>query len=80
MAILNKQAFDPTRGLNEIKVNMAYLEQYKKVSKNNKIGYYDKYKIKNPIGMTMTDMDLVKYKKSLTSYWEEMIDQVEKRP
>ena len=80
MAILNKQAFDPTRVLNEIKVFMAYLEQYKKVSKDNRIGYYDIYKIKNLIGMTTTDMDLVKYKKSLTSYWEEMVDQVEKRP
>ena len=80
MAILNKQAFDPTRVLNEIKVFMAYLEQYKKVSKDNRIGYYDIYKIKNLIGMTTTDMDLVKYKKSLTSYWEEMVDQAEKRP
>ena len=46
MAILNKQAFDPTRVLNEIKVFMAYLEQYKKVSKDNRIGYYDRYNIK----------------------------------
>ena len=80
MVILNKQAFDPTKGLNEIKVFMAYLEQYKKVSKDNRIGYYDRYKIKNLIGMTKTDMDLVKYKKSLTSYQEEMVDQAEKRP
>ncbi|KAL4639687.1 hypothetical protein ACB092_03G236500 [Castanea dentata] len=36
MAILNQQAFDPTRGLNDIKVYMAYLEQYKKVSKDKK--------------------------------------------
>ena len=63
-----------------MKVFMAYLEQYKKVSKENRIGYYDRYKIKNLIGMTTTDMDLVKYKKSLTSYWEEMVDQVQKRP
>ena len=48
-----------------MKVFMAYLEQYKKVSKENRIGYYDRYKIKNLIGMTTTDMDLAKYKKSL---------------
>ena len=63
-----------------MKVFMAYLEQYKKVSKENRIGYYDRYKIKNLIGMTTTDMDLAKYKKSLTSYWEEMVDQAKKRP
>ena len=44
MAILNQQAFDPTRGLNDIKVYMAYLEQYKKLSKEYKVGYYDRYK------------------------------------
>ena len=80
MAILNKQAFDPTRGLNEIKVYMAYLEQYKKLSKDRGIGYYDRYKLENRIGMTKTDMDLLKFKKSLTCYWEEMVDQAEKRP
>ena len=42
MAFLNQQAFDPTRGLNDIKVYMAYLEQYKKVSKDERVGYYDR--------------------------------------
>ena len=76
MAILNKQAFDPTKGLNEIKVYMAYLEQYKKVSKDEKAGYYDRYK-----NVTDTsNINLVKHKKILTCYWEEMVDQAEKRP
>ncbi|XP_065617821.1 senescence-associated carboxylesterase 101 [Quercus suber] len=76
MAILNQQAFDPTRGLNDIKVYMAYLEQYKKVSKEYKVGYYDRYK--NEIDRS--DIELVKHKKFLTCYWEEMVDQAEKRP
>ncbi|KAL0014238.1 hypothetical protein SO802_001307 [Lithocarpus litseifolius] len=67
MAILDKQAFDPTRRLNEIKVFMAYLEQYKKVSKDNRIGYYDRYKIKNLIGMNTTDMDLAHVEEALIS-------------
>nr|XP_023895081.1 senescence-associated carboxylesterase 101-like isoform X1 [Quercus suber] len=76
VAISNKQAFDPTKGLNEIKVYMAYLEQYKKVSKDDRIGYYDRYK--NIIDTS--NIDLVKHKKILTLYWEEMVDQAEKRP
>ena len=79
-AMLNREAFDPTKGLNDIKVYMAYLEQYKKLCENDGIGYYDRYKIESRNGMKMTDMDVVRYKKSLTCYWEEMVDQAEKRP
>ena len=59
---------------------LANYTKYVLNTKDNRIGYYDRYKIKNPIGMTTTDMDFVKYKKALTSYWEEMVDQAEKRP
>ncbi|KAM4072956.1 hypothetical protein ACB094_11G179000 [Castanea mollissima] len=76
MAILNKQAFDPTRGLNEIKINMAYLEHYKKLSKDEGVGYYDRYKN----GIDRSDINVVGYMRGLTCYWEDMIDQVEKRP
>ncbi|XP_050271353.1 senescence-associated carboxylesterase 101-like isoform X2 [Quercus robur] len=76
-AMLNREAFDPTKGLNDIKVYMAYLEQYKKLSKDDGIGYYDKYKFER---LTTTYMDLEKYKKSLTIYWKDMVDQAEKRP
>ncbi|XP_050271362.1 senescence-associated carboxylesterase 101-like [Quercus robur] len=76
MAISNQHAFDPTRGLNDIKVRMVYLEQYKKLSKEYKDGYYDRYK--NGVGRS--DIDLVKHKKFLTCYWEEMVDHAEKRP
>ena len=69
-AMLNREAFDPTKGLNDIKVYMAYLEQYKKLCKDDGIGYYDRYKIESRNGMKKTDMDVVRYKKSLTCFWE----------
>ena len=72
-----REALDPTKGLNDIKVYMAYLEQYKKLSKDDGIGYYDKYKFER---LTTTYMDLEKYEKSLTIYWKDMVDQAEKRP
>ncbi|KAK7833066.1 senescence-associated carboxylesterase 101, partial [Quercus suber] len=75
-----REAFDPTKGLNDIKVNMAFLEQYKKLSIDNGMGYYDRYKIESCNGMTTIDMDLERYKKSLTIYWKDMVDQAEKRP
>ena len=76
MAILNQQAFDPTKGLNDIKVYMAYLEQYKKMSKEYEVGYYDKYKN----GTDRSDIELVKHKKFLKCYWEKMVEQAEKMP
>ena len=75
-----REAFDPTKGLNDIKVNMAYLERYKELSKDDGIGYYDRYKNESRNGMTTTDMHLEKYKKSLTIYWKDMVDQAKKRP
>ncbi|KAK7855979.1 senescence-associated carboxylesterase 101, partial [Quercus suber] len=79
-AMLKREAFDPTKGLNDIKVNMAYLEWYKKLSKDDGIGYYDRYKNESRNGMKKTDMDVIRYKKSLTCFWEKMVDQAEKRP
>ena len=76
MAYLNQQAFDPTRGLNDIKVYMAYLEQYKKVSKDERVGYYDRYKNK----LDTSDIKVEEHMRRLTYYWEEMVDQAEKRP
>ncbi|XP_050282329.1 senescence-associated carboxylesterase 101-like [Quercus robur] len=76
MAFLNQQAFDPTRGLNDIKVYMAYLEQYKKVSKDERVGYYDRYKNK----LDTSDIKVEEHMRRLTYYWEDMVDQAEKRP
>ena len=74
--MLNREAFDPTKGLNDIKVNMAFLEEYKKSSKDKGIGYYDRYKN----NLDTSDIKVVGYMKSLTIYWKDMVDQAEKRP
>ena len=76
----NWKAFDPTKGLNEIYVLMAHVEQYQKLSKDKGIGYYDGYKNESHVGMSTTILDLEMYKKSLTNYWENMVDQAEKSP
>ena len=55
---------------------MAYLEWYKKHFKDEGIGYYDSYKNLSYI----SDLNVVRYKKTLTFYWEEMVDEVEKKP
>nr|POE74490.1 senescence-associated carboxylesterase 101 [Quercus suber] len=55
---------------------MAYLEQYKKVSADDRVGYYDRYKNVSDT----SNIDLVKHKKILTCYWEEMVVQAVKRP
>ncbi|XP_030954040.1 senescence-associated carboxylesterase 101-like isoform X2 [Quercus lobata] len=76
LALFKKQVFDPSMQLNKVKVHMAKLEWYKKVAKDKKIGYYDSYK---NVSHT-SDLDVVKDMKTLTCYWEELVDEAEKRP
>lgn len=76
MVILKRHVFDPSKKLNDMKINMAYLEWYKKYFKDTGIGYYDSYK---NLG-NLSDLNVVRYKKILTCYWEEMVDEVEKKP
>ena len=76
LVILKRHVFDPSKKLNEMKINMAYLEWYKKHFKDEGIGYYDSYK--NP--SNLSDLNVVRYKKILTCYWEEMVDEAEKKP
>ncbi|XP_030968668.1 senescence-associated carboxylesterase 101-like [Quercus lobata] len=75
-AILNSCFVNPIRGLNEIKVYMAYFEWYKKNCKEKGVGYYDAYKDSNNI----SDIEAESIKRSLTTYWNELVDQEEKRP
>ncbi|KAG6619207.1 hypothetical protein I3842_Q102600 [Carya illinoinensis] len=70
------QVFDPSKELNKMKINMAQLEWYKKTSKDSGIGYYDSYKNES----FTSDQDVKKFKKTLTLYWEELVDEVEKKP
>ena len=76
LALFKKKVFDPSTQLNKVKVHMANLEWYKKVAKDKKIGYYDSYK---NVSHT-SDLDVVKDMKTLTCYWEELVDEAEKRP
>ncbi|EOY02293.1 Senescence-associated gene 101, putative isoform 1 [Theobroma cacao] len=75
--MLNKRkVFDPAKKLNDIKIKMALLEWYKKVSKAEEIGYYDCYKNQ----LSQRDRDIVRLKKFLTNYWKEFVAQTEKKP
>ena len=71
-----KRTFDPTRKLNEVKINMAQLEWYKKHSKSQNIGYYDSYKKK----YSTSDQDVVIFQKNLTNYWIKMVEEAELKP
>ncbi|KAF8399325.1 hypothetical protein HHK36_015190 [Tetracentron sinense] len=67
---------DPSKKLHAIKINMAQLEWYTKVSKALGVGYYDSYKRKQ----FQRDMDVVKYKNNLTNYWKDMVREAERKP
>ncbi|KAB1223059.1 hypothetical protein CJ030_MR2G022338 [Morella rubra] len=75
-AIWKRQVFDPSKKLNDMKINMARLEWYKKLSKDKGTGYYDSYKNET----NTSDLDVVKYKRILTCYWEELVAEVDKKP
>ncbi|KAF2308595.1 hypothetical protein GH714_011037 [Hevea brasiliensis] len=71
-----RKALNPSRKLNEIKIKMAYLEWYKKRCKAKEIGYYDSYKNH----LSESDRDVTKYKKFLTNYWKDLVEEAEKKP
>ncbi|KAJ4972906.1 hypothetical protein NE237_006080 [Protea cynaroides] len=63
--------------LNDIKINMAYLEWYKKISSTEMaMGYYDCYKSR----VEFRDVHVVKFKKYLNKYWVELVDETERKP
>ena len=76
LAASRKQCFDPSKKLNDVKINMANLEWYKKHSKEKGIGYYDSFKS----GSSQADIKVVGFKKALTQYWKDMVDEAEKKP
>ncbi|XP_059449977.1 senescence-associated carboxylesterase 101-like isoform X2 [Corylus avellana] len=73
--IRRREAYNDSK-LNEMKVNMAQLEWYKKFSEDKKIGYYDMFKNE----YDSRNNTLQRFKKSLTCYWTDMVDEVEKKP
>ena len=76
LVFMRKQGFNSSKELNDMKVLMAYLEWYKKMSKDKKTGYYDNYKN----GSHTSDFEITKHKRALNNYWVEMVDEAEKRP
>ncbi|KAA8548056.1 hypothetical protein F0562_004683 [Nyssa sinensis] len=67
--------FDPSKKLNDRKIDMAFLEWYKKVSKDHG-GYYDSYKNV----MLKPRATAVLHKRILTRYWKEMVTEAERMP
>ncbi|KAM1918921.1 hypothetical protein FF1_023486 [Malus domestica] len=75
-AIQKTQVYSSFWKLNEIKKYMAYMEGYKKESKEMGIGYYDRYRNKRCLG----DINAEEYKKKLSNYWEDTVAEVESNP
>jgi len=59
-----------------MKTHMVELEWYKKKGKFCQIGYYDSYKNMN----STLDWDVVHCCKTLTIYWEKMVEEAELKP
>ncbi|CAK8533679.1 unnamed protein product [Lathyrus sativus] len=71
-----RDKFDSSKKLSLMKKDMVDLEWYKKKSKNRNLGYYDSYK-----RMEFTcDQDVVLSHKSLTFYWNEMVEKSLMKP
>ncbi|XP_028771087.1 senescence-associated carboxylesterase 101 [Neltuma alba] len=71
-----KKDLDLSKRLNDVKMYMANLEWYKKDSKAQETGMYDMYKKHR----NERDQDIVWWKKELTLYWREMVEEAEMKP
>ncbi|XP_043704895.1 senescence-associated carboxylesterase 101-like isoform X2 [Telopea speciosissima] len=72
-----KRISESEKKLNDVKMNMAHLEWYKKISSTKvSLGYYDCYKNK-PFER---DIKAVLFKARLTKYWEDVVDEAERKP
>lgn len=71
-----KKDLDPSKRLNDVKMYMANLEWYKKDAKTQETGMYDMYKKHR----NERDQDIVWWKKELTLYWREMVEEAEMKP
>ncbi|KAE9449186.1 hypothetical protein C3L33_18922, partial [Rhododendron williamsianum] len=75
LAARKRNVFNPDKKLNEMKINMAYVEWYKKVSVPRG-GYYDNFRNER----SKRREEIVKRKTILTQYWVKMVKEAEKRP
>ena len=79
--VQKRTTFDPTKKLNVMKIDMTQLEWYKKDSKNRNIGYYDRYKKMLSANVFSTsDQDVFKFRRNLTNYWKNMVEEAELKP
>ncbi|XP_024179273.1 senescence-associated carboxylesterase 101-like [Rosa chinensis] len=76
LLIQKKKNSDSDNKLNDVKIHMAYLEWYKKDSKDKGYGYYDMYRNKEK----PADVKVNEYKKKLMNYWEDSVTEIENKP
>ncbi|KAI9078049.1 hypothetical protein K1719_039974 [Acacia pycnantha] len=76
ITLQQKKDLAPSKRLNDMKMHMANLEWYKKYAKAEETGMYDMYKKHRNEG----DQDIVWWKRELTLYWTEMVEEVEMKP
>uniref|UniRef100_A0A7N0T2G7 Uncharacterized protein n=1 Tax=Kalanchoe fedtschenkoi TaxID=63787 RepID=A0A7N0T2G7_KALFE len=76
-SMAKKNAMDPSKRLNDMKINMANLEWYIKKTQEEGTGYYDTYK-KNY--SHKREQEVMKYKRLLSRYWKEIVAQAEQKP
>ncbi|KAK4488484.1 hypothetical protein RD792_004248 [Penstemon davidsonii] len=73
--------FDPNEKLTKRKIDLTYLEWYKKLSEDQG-GYYDNYKNKQPGTREQfkSREQIIKRHRALTQYWKRMVTEVEQMP
>ncbi|EOA22172.1 hypothetical protein CARUB_v10002743mg, partial [Capsella rubella] len=76
-AMRKKLRFDQLKKLNDMKISLMHIEWYKKKSKINKIGYYDRFKARV---VSQVDIDVENRKTQLNGFWKSMVEEVEKKP
>ncbi|KAL3526454.1 hypothetical protein ACH5RR_011110 [Cinchona calisaya] len=79
--IRKRNVFDPAKKLNDIKIEMTYMEWYKKVTLDEG-GYYDSYKFwrSKSRDAIKSRQEIVMRKRILTRYWRRMVDEAEQMP
>ncbi|KAM7509954.1 hypothetical protein LguiB_008829 [Lonicera macranthoides] len=74
-----RNVVDPKRKLNDIKISMAFLEWYKKVTVNQG-GYYDGYKHAGTKDEKMSKAEIVRHQIILTQYWKHKVEEADQMP
>ncbi|KAL1827659.1 hypothetical protein ACET3Z_006071 [Daucus carota] len=76
-----KNNIDQTKKLNEVKIYMAYMGWYKKISRNQG-GYYDCYKTaeSKSIKEGKTKEEVVRHQRILNQYWKHMVKEIDRMP